>query len=61
MSVNSENFSEIFSKLFWKKKQKLFCQYLITPIYRLKLGDYEISNAIAKTYYEFQETENGKS
>ena len=37
---------------------------LNTPIVRRKLGDYEFSNAIAKTYYEFKEfkeAENGKS
>lgn len=28
MSVNSENFSENFSKLSLEEKYKLFCQYL---------------------------------
>ena len=59
MSVNSEN----FSKLFWKKKIETILSILNTLIYRRKLGDYEISNTIAKTYDEckFKEAENGKS
>ena len=59
MSVNSEN----FSKLFWKKKIETILSILNTLIYRRKLGDYEISNTIAKTYDEvkFKEADNGKS
>lgn len=36
---------------------------LNAPIYRRKLGDYEISNTIAKTYdeFKFKKAENGKS
>lgn len=61
MCVNSENFSENFSKLSLEEKIEIILSILNTPIYRRKLGDYEISNAIAKTYYEFKEAQNGKS
>lgn len=64
MSANSGNFSEDFSTLSLEEKIETILSMLKTPIVRRKLGDYELSNAIAQTYYEFkefQEAENGKS
>ena len=64
MSVNSGNFSEDFSTLSLEEKIETILSMLNTPIVRRKLGDYELSNAIAKNYYEFKEfkeAENGKS
>jgi hypothetical protein len=62
MSVNSGNFSEDFSKLSLEEKIETILSMLNTPIVRRKLGDYELSNAIAKTYYEFKEyQENDKT
>lgn len=61
MSVNYENFSKDFSKLSLEEKIETILSMLNTPIVRRKLGDYELSNAIAKTYYEFKEyQENDK-
>lgn len=61
MRVNSENFYEDFSELSLEEKIETILSILNTPIARRKLGDYEFSNAIAKTYYEFKEAKNGKS
>lgn len=64
MSINSGNFSEDFSTLSLEEKIETILSMLNTPIVRRKLGEYELSNAIAKTYYEFKEfkeAENGKS
>ena len=55
MSLISENFSEDFSELFLKNKIETILSMLNTPIFRRKIGDNNLSNAIAKTYYEFQE------
>ena len=56
MRVNSGNFSEDFSKLSLEEKIETILSILNTPISRRRLGDYELSNAIAKTYYEFKES-----
>lgn len=58
-----ENFSEDFSKLSLEEKIETILSMLNTPIVRRRLGDNELSNAIAKTYYEFKEggNINGKS
>lgn len=55
MSLISENFSEDFSELFLKNKIETILSMLNTPIFRRKIGDNNLSNAIAKTYYEIQE------
>lgn len=62
MSANSENFYEDFSELSLEEKIETILSILNTPIARRKLEDYEFSNAIAKTYYEFKsQTANDKS
>lgn len=55
MSLISENFSEDFSELFLENKIETILSMLNTPIFRRKIGDNNLSNAITKTYYEFQE------
>ena len=55
MSLISENFSEDFSELSLEEKIETILSMLNTPIFRRKIGDNTLSNAIAKTYYEIQE------
>lgn len=55
MSLISENFSENFSELSLEEKIESILLILNTPIFRQKIGDNNLSNAIVKTYYEFQE------
>ena len=55
MSLISENFSEDFSELSLEEKIETILSILNTPIVRRKIDDNNLSSAIAKTYYEFQE------
>ena len=49
MSLISENFSE----LSLEEKIETILSMLNTPIFRRKIGDNDLSSAIAKTYYEY--------
>lgn len=49
MSLISENFSE----LSLEEKIEIILSMLNTPIFRRKIGDNDLSSAIAKTYYEY--------
>ena len=53
MSLISENFSENFSELSLEEKIETILSMLNTPIFRRKIGDNDLSSAIAKTYYEY--------
>ena len=53
MSLISENFSEDFSELSLEEKIETILSMLNTPIFRRKIGDNDLSSAIAKTYYEY--------
>lgn len=57
MSLISENFSKNFSKNFselsLEEKIETILSMLNTPIFRRKIGDNDLSSAIAKTYYEY--------
>ena len=53
MSINSGNFSEDFSTLSLEEKIETILSMLNTPIFRRKIGDNDLSSAIAKTYYEY--------
>ena len=53
MSLISENFSEDFSELSLEEKIETILSMLNIPIFRRKIGDNDLSSAIAKTYYEY--------
>ena len=53
MSLISENFSEDFSELSLEEKIETILSMFNTPIFRRKIGDNDLSSAIAKTYYEY--------
>ena len=53
MSLISENFSEDFYELSLEEKIETILSMLNTPIFRRKIGDNDLSSAIAKTYYEY--------
>lgn len=53
MSLISENFSKDFSELSLEEKIETILSMLNTPIFRRKIGDNDLSSAIAKTYYEY--------
>ena len=44
---------KIFLNFLWKKKIETILSMLNTPIFRRKIGDNDLSSAIAKTYYEY--------
>ena len=57
MSLISENFSKNFSKNFselsLEEKIETILSMLNTPIFKRKIGDNDLSSAIAQTYYEY--------
>ena len=53
MSLISKNFYENFSELSLEEKVETILLMFNTPIFRRKIGDNDLSSAIAKTYYEY--------